>query len=278
MSLALDADYGWLALALRPECERRGIDFDVTDLNSQGWGDVLYLSDHGTYSGEIKGNAEILGGLEHCEAQLQKQLANADRCALLVYGKVEPAEDGNSYAMDSREDRVHYTHDRDSGISRTYKRRYFRQNYLGYRTWLARLMSLGVDVYEVPSREALVTQLVAVHTVLTTEGSTLNRIIVEKPIVTETDIARARFMRQLMGLDANIGEELASAIATWLGNRHVLGKWNPTLGLTIIRLIDALSMNEGNALAAQPLRNGKRTVGPAAVKRLREALGLGGEA
>ena len=268
MTLFIDDDYAWLSLMLRPECERRGIPLETSDLNTRGFGDVLFITDHGTYSGEVKGAGEILGGLNHCEAQLQKQMLNADRCFLAVYGKTEPAPDGDSYALDTRETRIHYTHGQDSGISRTYKVHGYRTNYLGYRTWLARLMSLGVDVYEVPSREALATQLIALYHTLTTEGDTLRRLIVEKPrLVGDYPPEKARFMRTLMGIDgAGIGEELADAIAEWQITRGD----KPTLMSFLLEEGDWAS----GSLAAQPLRSGKRTVGPAAVKRLREALGL----
>ena len=266
MTLFIDDDYTWLSLMLRPECERRNIPLETSDLNSRGWGDVLFITDTGTYSGEVKGAGEILGGMDHCEAQLQKQLANADRCFLAVYGKVEPVyDDGSCYALEhATNERIHYEHGPDSGISRTYKRRHFRTNYLGYRTWLARLVSLGVDVYEVPSKEALATQLVGMYNVLTTEGSTLRRIIVEKPRVAEQDPAKARLMRQLMGLEAGIGEELAEAIAGLFVN----------LGDLMNYLQNDGEIEKGGMIANTHMRSGKRRVGDAAVKRLKDALGL----
>ena len=278
MTLFVDDDYTWLSLMLRPECERRNIPLETSDLNSRGWGDTLFITDTGTYSGEIKSGGELLGGMDHCEAQLQKQLANADRCFLAVYGKVEATEDGNSYALEfNGADRLHYTHGPDSGISRAYKRRHFRTNYLGYRTWLARLVSLGVDVYELPSKEALATQLVGMYNVLTTEGSTLRRVIVEKPHVSEQDPAKARFMRQLMGLEAGIGEELAEAIARCLEELNF--DWTVTGLRYIWESGDYDFRNEYKtpiceAIERQMLSSGKRRVGDAAVKRLREALGL----
>lgn len=267
MTLFLDDDYGNIGLLLRPECERRNIPFDMSDLNARGWGDTLYITNYGTYSGEIKGAGELLGGMDHCEAQLQKQLASADRCFLAVYGKVEPAGDGNSMALDAGHEHVVFHSGPDLGTTRNYKKRHYRVNYLGYRTWLARLVSLGVDVYEVPSREALATQLIALYHTLTTEGSTLRRVIVEKPRVSEQDPTKARFMRQLMGLEAGIGEELAEAIAGWHATCPVDEKG-------ISALIWMLNDTDITPLATWPLRSGKRTVGPVAVQRLREALGL----
>ena len=265
MTLFVDDDYTWLSLMLRPECERRNIPLETSDLNSRGWGDTLFITDTGTYSGEIKSGGELLGGMDHCEAQLQKQLESADRCFLAVYGCVEAAPDGNTYALEQTGERLLYSQDKDTGISRNYRRRYYRTNYLGYRTWLARLVSLGVDVYELPSREALATQLVALYHTLTTEGSTLRRVIVEKPRVSEQDPAKARFMRQLMGLEAGIGEELAEAITS------MLVKYEQKLDIAnLIVLLDDIDAN----IASAPLRNGKRTVGPAAVQKLKEALGL----
>ena len=283
MTLFIDDDYGWLSLMLRPECERRNIPLETSDLNTRGFGDVLYVTDAGTYSGEIKGAAEILGNISHCEAQLQKQLASADKCFLAVYGKVEPAEDGGSYALEvtagpanlfiklrdslrhlmfNNGEALMYEQEPYTNVLRSYKKRHFRTNYLGYRTWLARLVSMGVDVYEVPSREALATQLIGMYNVLTTEGDTLRRIIVEKPVTSEQNPVKARLIRRLMGLDAGIGEELASAF--------VAGGYT-SINEIALALQDA---TESEHIAELLLRSGKRTVGPAAVKRLKEALGL----
>ena len=265
MTLFIDDDYAWLSLMLRPECERRNIPLETSDLNTRGFGDVLYVTDAGTYSGEIKGAAEILGNISHCEAQLQKQMANADKCFLAVYGYTGATEDGNSTAWQFKQSRLVYEHGNERGYANTSASHYFRTNYLGYRTFLARLVSMGVDVYEVPSREALATQLVALYHTLTTEGDTLRRIIVEKPVVKGNyPPEKLRFMRQLMGLEAGIAEERADAVAEWLGREF---------DLKLTHLMDAISAY-GATLEVQPLRNGKQRYGPAAVKRLKEALGL----
>ena len=272
MTLFIDDDYAWLSLMLRPECERRNIPLETSDLNTRGFGDVLYVTDAGTYSGEIKGAAEILGNISHCEAQLQKQMANADKCFLAVYGYTGATEDGNSTAWQFKQSRLVYEHGNERGYANTSASHYFRTNYLGYRTFLARLVSMGVDVYEVPSREALATQLVALYHTLTTEGDTLRRVIVEKPRVQEQDPAKARFMRQLMGLEAGIGEELAEAVAGWMARVE-----RPlTINALSYRLDpdDDIFGEHAADLSTQPLRSGKRTVGPAAVQRLKDALGL----
>ena len=267
MTLFIDDDYAWLSLMLRPECERRNIPLETSDLNTRGFGDVLYVTDAGTYSGEIKGAAEILGNISHCEAQLQKQMANADKCFLAVYGYTGATEDGNSTAWQFKQSRLVYEHGNERGYANTSASHYFRTNYLGYRTFLARLVSMGVDVYEVPSREALATQLVALYHTLTTEGDTLRRVIVEKPNVVATEPAKVQFLRSVMGLDgARFGEEFATAL--WDGGYT-----------SIAELVHALSFDNAyekplSHMQDLPLPKSNKRLGPAAVKRLREALGL----
>lgn len=277
--ITLDRDYVKLASLLKRECERRSIPFETKELNPQGHGDLIFMDrEHQLWSWEIKGQAEACGNLNHLEAQLQSQAAECDRLGLMIYGPpIEPAEDGNCWAYAVEAPFQTWERGLDSGGTRKYTRRYYRQSYLGYRTKLARFYSdFGIIVTEVPSLEALATEIIAQYQIANTlgEGKTFTRYIPEKVRVSEANPEKARFMRQVMGLEAGIGEEIAEAIAEWLG------KWRPLAGhpaLTLRSLIDMLEMEEdlsAHPLAAQPLRNGSRTVGPAAVARLRTALGI----
>jgi hypothetical protein len=162
--------------------------------------------------------------------------------------------------VDHMEKLLHDQHP-DSAIERRIKRRYFRMNYLGYRTKLARFYAdYGVEVFEVPSLEALVSQLIALYNVANSEGSTFTRLIPEKIYVKELNTERRNFMLTLMGIQgAGVGEEVADAVAGQVSNFAKL--W-------------ALLMDEPEFVASWPLRNGKRRIGPATVEKLRKALGL----
>lgn len=272
MTLRMDNDYSLtLGIPLRAECKRRQIDFEMSDLNKQGWGDVLFTGLAGTYSGEVKGAGEFIGNMDHAESQLFKQIANCDRPFLAIYGRLEQAEDGGCEVLSPSGGYVvtqKYRVGADSGISRSYRRHHYRQLYTGYRGKLARLSEEGVQVFEVPDLASLAVQLCALYSVANSEGKTFSRLIPEKYFVREEDKARKDFMLTLMGIQgAGVGEEVADAIATFFSMKG----W----GLTLSQLCwEDEMLFWWDELATQKLRSGKRTIGPAAVKKLKEALGV----
>lgn len=272
MVFYLDADYSrrvrpgqdTLAELLFFYCRRDGIQFEVKELNPGGWGDVMWTGLDGVYSGEIKGAGEILGKLDHAWSQLQRQMEHCDRAFLSIYGLAEQAEDGNTYSLIRRgDDREIWSRGDDAEFSRTYRRRYHRQNYKGYRRWLARRDQVGISIFESASLEELAIQLVSQYVVATTESDSLNRLIVEKFRLSETDAGKRRFMMQVMGLQAGWGEELAEALSTRYANIADL----------LRDFEDETERGFDTGIALLPLRSGKRTIGPAAVERLRKALG-----
>lgn len=270
MTFYLDQDYDRqsrvrpsdpkLSQLVAVQASRESVPFAVKELNPDGFGDVMFTGLDGIYSGEIKGAAEIMGSLDSTWGQLRSQMENANRMFLAIYGRVEEAEDGNCYVLTALDEHSVYDHGVDSRISRNYNRRHFRQNYRGYRRWLSRMDQIGISVFEVPTLKALAVELVGLYLVATTESESVNRLVVEKYTIKETEKPKRLFMLQVMGLQAGIGEELADAL------------W-PTFQ-TLQHLIHYLEDSDFSQLEKLPLRSGKRTVGPAAVKRLRIALGV----
>jgi hypothetical protein len=266
--LLLDNDYIRLGQMLKAECQRKSIPFGMDDLNKQGLGDLVWLNKNNEVeSYEIKSQAEAVGDLDHLEKQLQSQAANATRIGLLIYGPPsEMAPDGNIYTYSVEGDEEQWSAGVDAGLWRKLKRRYSRQSYLGYRTKLARFSSdFGIEVYELPGLPALTQQIIALYTVATTTGKTFSRYIKERVYIEETDPERKRMILSLISLSgANIGEETADAITTWLES---VGNLNMA---SLIRVLPEM----GDLLAKQKLRSGKRTVGNATVARLMDALGV----
>lgn len=268
--LQLDRDYLALKPILEAECRRRKIEFRFEELNPQGWGDALFLGLDGIHCVEIKQSGEAIGDMDHLITQIKNQADNCQHLWLFIYGEMRRAEDGNSYSLRYDKGRESWASKAglDTGWVEEYTRRYHRVNWDGQRKILWRLREVGVQVVECRNLEELASELCLLYEVAQTEGSTFTRLIKEKIRVSEGDPAKALFMRQLMGLEAGIGEEVANAIADWLGK-------SPKIMDLIYRNGDDSAQEflwEG--LAKTPLRSGKRTVGPAAVARLKAALGI----
>ncbi len=273
MTIYLDADYLSLAPLLRPECQRRDIPMEVIDLNSQGWGDVMFTDWNGkVHSGEIKGASEILGSLDHVELQLSKQLENCDHAFLAIYGYVEQDPRGDCYSLTpyGKESYV-YSSEESTGVQRTFKRRTHRQNYLGYRAKMARFSELGVEVFEVPDLPHLAVQLISLYNNAQHEGSTFRRIVRERITVAGIPSQRKNLMLAIMGIpQAEIGEEMADAIVTGM---ETVGQ-EPNLLTLVTQLCKERDGDCALFFETLPLRSGKRRVGPAAVTRLKKALGV----
>lgn len=254
--LFIDDDYPALLLILR---QVLGDDVACRDLNTTGYADVLWVSPHGTFQVEIKGQGEALGSLDALEAQLLRQLPMCDHHALLIYGITTGKDNGECATWKKGATK--------NGNGAVFFRHHdFHQNYLGYRAKLARFVEHGVMVYEVPTLEDVATQLVALYRNSQHEGSTFKRLIKEKFALSEEDQAKRKLALTLMGIEgAGFGEELALATTDLLAD----GEWDVSLaGLVHVLKFDP------EAIQIQPLRSGKRTIGPAAVKRLKEALGI----
>lgn len=268
--LQLDSlGYTELRPLLERECQRRKIPFEVAPLNTAGFGDVFFVGSDGTYSAEIKGAGELLGGIDHMVRQLKAQRENCTHCFLFVYGAAEPTDDGMTRTLKQEGGDQLVNGRAEAHLARRYlKKREFRIPWVAFRKILWRVRQEGIHVIEVADLGTLASELASWYETGTTEGTTFSKVSVEKSVVSERDPAKRRFMLQLMGLQAGIGEEIAEAIAEFMkkGYAHHLGLAN---------LVDGFDKHEGFAatLASLPLRSGKRTIGPAAVARLRDALG-----
>lgn len=272
MSLFLDRDYTALSIILKRQCEARSIGFEMKELNPQGYGDAVVYGLDGIYSAEIKGAGEFIGDVDHCIAQLKAQMASCDFMHLFIYGEQEAAEDGNSYSLKLQAgEKVEWESRGDSGIIRRYVRRHHRVNHDAQRKILWRCRAEGIQVVECRDLEELAYEMCLWHETATTIGTTFTRLTPQKFFIREEDKPRRDFMLTLMGIQgAGVGEELADAICSWMSNPEEDGGLNedPCLHSLIVWL------EEDETLAKWPLRSGKRTVGPSAVKRLKTALGV----
>lgn len=120
-------------------------------LNEQGKADIWWAAQDGqTYQWENKSVSEVLGDMDHVEAQLQKQYPNADHCGLIIRDVAVPA-DGTTLHM------VHTRTKKDWFISK----RKHKFAYSRYRAWLVGLDSVGVKVVEVGNTTAVARHIVA---------------------------------------------------------------------------------------------------------------------
>lgn len=262
--LQLDNDYTALGIILKGLTDRMKVPFVQKELNSQGYGDALVYGLDGIYSAEIKGEGEYVGDTDHLIAQTKAQMQNADFMYLFKYGERSMAPDGNSYSLKlEREDETWNRHP-DSGVVRRYRRRHHRVNYHAQRKILWRFRNGGIHVVECRDLAELAYELCLWHETATTVGTTFTRLNVEKFRVKAESAEKEAFMKTLMGIQgAGIGEEVADAIASHME------AFAPAL--TLQSLICGF---DERMLASQPLRSGKRTIGPAAVQKLKTALGV----
>jgi hypothetical protein len=226
-----------------------------------GW----HLPD-GSYLGVSRKQAgEFIGGIDACEAQLLDEMGGVDYLALLIEGRFGPAPNGQCYTYDYAE-----PHGRDRegvlyGTSATV-RRLFRQSYKGVRQKLARFCDLGIYVLETHNVEDTAYCLAALYTELQKPEASLTtfkRLIPEKWRLDEPDAAKKRFALQLMGACPGVGEEIALALADRFTSIFDL----------MSSILDPTYFRSHTDIAKLPLRSGKRTIGPAAVAKIRQALG-----
>lgn len=268
MSILLDTR-GYLGLRpiLKSTAESLGIEFSVEDLNGRGWGDIVVFGIDGVYSAEIKEWGEHLGNVDHLIEQTKKQVVNADFAYVFFYGEQMAAEDG-TYSMKLQGDESVKRRNPGTGLleevayKRIYRRRRYNQNYQGHRKILWRFRKEGIHVVECRDLTELANELCWLEQTATTVGTTFSKLNPQKFRIAETDEPRRSFMLTLMGIQgAGIGEELADAIASFTTSLWWLAR-------------EMESEEACRELAAIPLRNGKRRVGEAAVKKLRKALGV----
>lgn len=267
--LQLDSlGYTELRPLLERECQRRKIPFEVAPLNTAGFGDVFFVGSDGTYSAEIKGAGELLGGIDHMVRQLKAQRENCTHCFLFVYGAAEPTDDGMTRTLKQEGGDQLVNGRAEAHLARRYlKKREFRVPWVAFRKILWRVRQEGIHVVEVADLGTLASELASWYETGTTEGTTFSKVSVERSTVTEADPVKKKLMLQIMGLQAGFAAEKAEAVVEWM-------KSHGQQSLTIANLIEGLEHHGiDKDLAKQPLRSGKRTLGPAAVRDLRDALG-----
>ncbi len=224
--------------------------------------DYCWIDWEGKWHGvSRKQGGEFLGSVDATEAQLLEEMGGVDRLYLLIEGWISPDADGSAWAW-----RLAKGNERIA-----FRDHHYRQSYKGVRAKLARLEDLGVMVVQTADETDTALALVALYEASLkpeSEQRTLKRLIKEKYWLTEEDAARKSFMLTLMGIQgAGVGEEVADALAGAFGTVAQL-----------VRYFDAPGMEA--EMAALPLRSSllpgarKRTIGPAAVAKLKGALGL----
>jgi hypothetical protein len=271
MTILLD-NKGYITLRpiLEREARRRKIPLEVKNLNDKGWGDLVIMGLDGIYSVEIKQAGEYIGDVDHLITQLKAQVPNADFTYVFIYGEQEQAADGYSLSLAWERDQTTWEKGTDSGVARHYKRHYHRVNHLAQRKILWRIRQEGIQVVECRTLYELAYELCNFYEVATTVGTTFTRLTPEKFFIKEEDRPRRNFMLTLMGIQgAGVGEELADAITAGLEYEDC--------PLTIAGLLQFTNEEPDRweqAVAMWKLRSGKRTIGPAAVQKLKTALGL----
>lgn len=221
--------------------------FERKDLNGTGLADALWFRKDGK-SVQI----EIKRGLEanptQLTEQLQRQIPLADFTGLMIVGGVTADSDGHCMKLGNR--RGEHT----------------KQDFMWYRRELGRFIDAGVMVYELPTPEDAITQLVALYrNDQEPKDGVFDRLIVEKKYLSVEDEVKRKMALALMGLpEARVGEEVGLAIA-----EHV----QDITSLVHLLESDKDEYNGSYLVANYRLSSGRR-VGDAAVTRLKNALGI----
>lgn len=228
----------------------------------------FYLPD-GSYMGvSRKQCGEFVAGIDACEAQLMDEMDGCHYMALLIEGRMGPAPDGGTYAYSYGKEVIREREGVGYGTTETV-RRHYRQPYKGVRQKLARFWDLGIHVIESHDIEDTAACLVALHNELQKPEAaltTFKRLIPEKYRLDEADADRKRFCLQLMQSVPGGGEELGHALydAGFRTLHQLVRCFDPW---------ETVPLMDWQAISALPLRSGKRSVGKAAVERIRKALG-----
>lgn len=225
--------------------------FKRQDLNGTGFADALWFRKDGKSH-----QVEIKRGLEanptQLTEQLQRQRPMADITDLMIINPVVATEYGSASFERT-----------GSSMRRT---RESAQNFMWYRRELARFEDEGTNVYEIPTPEDAITQLVALYrNDQEPKDGIFDRLIVEKKYISEEDESKRKLALTLMGIsDARLGEELALAIAS-----------NCKSVSELVHLLESDKDEYNGAYIISNWRlNSGRRIGNAAVGRLKNALGV----
>lgn len=224
-------------------------------LNLQGKPDVWWLDCAGHEVGwECKQAGELLGSLSDVEEQLTRELEGVTWLGLAVRGHITPTLDGYCQTWKPAgggNDRI------------LVKNKVFRTPYTAYAEWTVRIERMGVMVRQTGDLNGLCLLLAVDYKNAQKDDSdhrTFSRLIVLKQQVSEWDQDKRRVALQFMGCVPGVGEEIALCLADHFPS--------------VATLVNTLQAGAQDKISGLKLRGGRRTIGPAAVKRIVEALGI----
>lgn len=224
-------------------------------LNNDGYADALWFRK----DGKVR-QVEIKRGLEanptQLTEQLQRQRPMADITDLMIIGPVTASEGGSTAWQASSNNKF-------IGQSHT-----SQMDFMWYRRELSRFEDEGTRVYELPTPEDAITQLVALYrNDQEPKDGIFNRLIVEKKYISEEDESKRKLALTLMGIsDARLGEEMSIAIAS-----------NVKSLTELVHLLESDKDEYNGAYIISNWRlNSGRRIGDAAVIRLKQSLGIRG--
>lgn len=205
-------------------------------LNEQGKADIWWMAGDGqTYQWENKSVAEVLGDMDHVEAQLQKQYYNADHCGLIIRDAAIPL-DGATLHM------AHQRTKKDWFISK----RVFKPAYSRYRSWLVGIDGAGVKVVEVGNLTAVARHIVAEYTWSNSpEHESLRHYHRTKIVIEKRDPHVLALMGLSLAYGLNIGETRATTL---------IGKFGTLAGVLRASAEELMSVNGIGADTASRLR------------------------
>ncbi len=199
----------------------------VQPLNSEGYADYLWLGREGRQQAERKTWAEVLGGMDHVEDQLRREMqAHPDvRLMLVVEGIAVPARGGSTIFQETTKGKRHLFYAGKSYFAAPMKAAY---------AWLYQV-SKFVEVYYTPNYSATLQMLAAFYQADQKEGhATFHRYLKEITFHPNPMVQRLMGMGGHLGIGAVRAEALikrfgtvynvATATPEMLASVEVIGK------------------------------------------------------
>lgn len=226
----------------------------------------FYAAD-GSYIGISRKQAgEFIAGMDACEAQLLDELGGCDYMALIIEGRFKASPHGGCYTYQYGREVLRDRGDAAYGTTETV-RRHYRVDYKHVREQLARYWLMGIEILETEDVEDTALAITSLYRECQKSISpTFKRLIPERYRLDEKDADRKRFVLQVMQSVPGGGEELGHAL-------YDAGFRTLTQLIRCFDQYEVVPFMDWQAIAKLPLRSGKRTIGQAAVKRIRDALG-----
>ena len=195
-------------------------DVEVTrmTLNDNNMADIWWAAEDGqTYQWENKAVSEIMGDMDHVEAQLQKQYYQADHCGLVIRDAAVPTQ-ASTLSM------VHTRTKKDWFVSK----HLYNVPFSRYRSWLVGIDGAGVKVVEVANLVATARHIIAeykysndsVHLSLKRHNRT-------KIVIPERNPHIIALMGLSIAYGLNIGETKARALVDRFGTMAAVLRADP---------------------------------------------------